>query len=252
MIDVKSLFIRPISSTSARSFVKKHHYSGKVVNSWLHLGVFHNGILGGVMQFGTPINKRESIKLVKDTEWQGMVELNRMAFLDWLPKNSESRAISIASRIIKKEYPKIEWILSFADGCQCGDGTIYRAAGMLLLRIQKNKTIVRLKTGVIAARLRVKQRMRSGATKLDFSDSSLLEGYQLMYILPLNRTVLERLQLEVLPYSDIDKLGAKMYKGKKCVQSIDGDTSNNQLEEGGSTPTCTLGVNKTKKAVCNG
>ncbi|WFU42586.1 hypothetical protein QA640_09030 [Bradyrhizobium sp. CB82] len=29
-------------------------------------------------------------------------------------------ALSIALRMIKKHYPH-EWIISFADGCQCGE-----------------------------------------------------------------------------------------------------------------------------------
>ena len=176
------------------------------MSSWLHFGVFHDGTLGGVMQFGTPINKRRTIHLVKDTKWKGMVELNRMAYADWLPKNSESRTLAVAVRLIKKTYPEIEWILSFADACQCGDGTIYRATGFLLLRIQKNKTIARLKNGEIA--------VRHGKVNKDFSGSTLLGGNQLMYLLPLNKSVQERLQVDIIPYAEIDKCGAGMYKGE--------------------------------------
>ena len=49
-----------------------------------------------------------------------------MAFSDRLPRNSESRALAIAFKMIRKHYPHIEWVISFADGTQCGDGTIYR------------------------------------------------------------------------------------------------------------------------------
>jgi hypothetical protein len=65
-----------------------------------------------------------------------------MAFSDILPRNSESRAIAISIRLIKKNAPHIKWIVSFADGCQCGDGTIYRASGFELTAIKKNKTII--------------------------------------------------------------------------------------------------------------
>ncbi|MFR3876814.1 MAG: hypothetical protein ACLTYW_00180 [Collinsella sp.] len=52
-----------------------------------------------------------------------------MAFDDVLPRNSESRCISVALRMIKKQAPQIKWVISFADGCSCGDGAIYRARG---------------------------------------------------------------------------------------------------------------------------
>ena len=64
-----------------------------------------------------------------------------MAFSDRLPRNSESRALGVAFRLIKKHYPHIEWVISFADGTQCGDGTIYRAAGFVLTAIKKNDQI---------------------------------------------------------------------------------------------------------------
>ena len=80
--------------------------------------------------------------LVKDTKWNDFLELNRMAFDDYLPKNSESRSISVAMKLIKKHYPNIEWVVSFADGTQCGDGTIYRASGFRL----PNEIKTRMKT----------------------------------------------------------------------------------------------------------
>ena len=130
MPGAKDLLVAKIDTNVANNFVKKMHYSGKVVsNSQVHLGVFYNNRLEGVMQFGPSIDKAKSIGTVKDTPWHGFLELNRMAFSEKLPKNSESRAIGIAMRLFKKNAPHIKWIISYADGTQCGDGTIYRASG---------------------------------------------------------------------------------------------------------------------------
>ena len=89
------------------------------------------------MQFGCPLDKRKVMSLVVDKDgnpalWNEMLELNRMAFDEVLPRNSESRCISIAIKLIKKNAPHIRWILSFSDGTHCGDGTIYRASGFSL------------------------------------------------------------------------------------------------------------------------
>ena len=70
-----------------------------------------------------------------------------MAFDDYLPRNAESFCIGKAMRLIKKNAPQIKWVVSFADGTQCGDGTIYRASNFVLTGIKPNKTILQFPTG---------------------------------------------------------------------------------------------------------
>ena len=142
MASAKHLQVKPIASADAIAFVKAHHYSGKVAqNSQLHLGVFYNERLHGVMQFGPSLDKRKMLGLVAGTQWHEFLELNRMAFDDVLPRNSESRALSVAWRLLRKHAPQVKWVVSFADGTQCGDGTIYRAAGFVLTGIKENTQI---------------------------------------------------------------------------------------------------------------
>jgi len=231
MVSAKDIVIKPISSKAAEKVVKAVHYSGKVAAiSQVHLGAFLNGKLEGVMQFGPPIDRRKLLPLVEGTKFNDFLELNRMAFSDALPKNSESRALAVAFKLIKKHYPNIEWIVSFADGTQCGDGTIYRASGFVLTAIRKNSTIKQLSDGTIAA--------SHGTSKKDFTGSKTLEGYQLRYIYFLNPKARERLTVPILPFSKIDEIGAGMYKGKpkRDKQANSGD----QSESGGAAPTVTL------------
>ncbi len=135
----KDIIIKPIAAKDANKIIKQLHYSGKVCqNSQIHFGIFLNDKCGGAMQFGPSLDKRKLMPLVQGTLWNEFMELNRLAFADWLPRNSESRAISIAMRIFRKHYPQVKWIVSYADGCLCGDGTIYRASGFSLTAIKKN------------------------------------------------------------------------------------------------------------------
>ena len=129
----KEIVMRVIPTKVATPFMKAHHYSGKVVNnSTLHFGVFLDGNLHGVMSYGPSLDKSKIIGLVKDTGWNEFLELNRMAFDSVLPRNSESRAISLSIRLLKKYAPHVKWIVSFADACSCGDGAIYRASNFVL------------------------------------------------------------------------------------------------------------------------
>jgi hypothetical protein len=258
MASAKDIVIKPITAKAANDLVKKVHYSGKVVqNSSLHFGAFLDGKLEGVMSFGSPMDKRKTLPLVEGTAWTGMLELNRMAFSDALPRNSESRAISIAFKLIRKHYPHIEWILSFSDGTQCGDGTIYRASGFVLTQVKENSSLYETPSGEPIARMTwdsaTPDRRVVIAKKYGFKDFDAscflsktanmnkmksLIGYQLRYIYFLNPEAKKRLTVPILPFSKIDEMGAGMYKGKpkRVTEANSGD----QPESGGATPTHTL------------
>lgn len=239
----KDIFVAPISAADAAKIVKRVHYSGKVVqNNQLHFGVYLNNRLEGAMQFGPSMDKKKLIGLVAGTEWNGFIELNRMAFSDRLPRNAESRALSIAFKMMRKAYPHIEWVVSFADATQCGDGTIYRASGFILTQINKNKTLVRMPNGSVAANMTYSK----GRHILENGKASItpgavpLEGYQLRYIYFLNPEARKRLTVPEVPFSQIAEMGAGMYKGEKCGQSIGTDATGDQPGEGGLQPTCPL------------
>lgn len=182
------------------------------MNSQLHLKCFLKGVLHGVIQYGNSIDKRNVINFV-DTGmserqgWNSFLELNRLAFDDKLPKNSESRCIAISIKILKANAPHIKWILSYADGTQCGDGTIYRASGFYLCGINKNSTIYRLKDG--------RTKAKHGTSKYNFEGAKKLDGNQLRYIYLIDKSC--KINLPILSFKDIDKQGAGMYLGKKVT-----------------------------------
>jgi hypothetical protein len=251
----KQLTVKPISSKDANELVRKWHYSGKVApNSQLHFGVFLKGICGGVMQFGPSLDKKRMINLVKGTSWNGFLELNRMAFADFLPKNSESRCIAIAIRFIKKTYPWIKWIVSFSDATQCGDGTIYRASGFVLTQIKKNSTILQFPSGERVTDIGLKQSPKAQIKFLGklIGGTDCLRlakkmgavpaiGFQLRYVYFIDKSCAGNLNASIIPFSKIKEAGAAMYKGKSLsAQNIDSDVSSFQGEKGGASPTCAL------------
>lgn len=250
----KDLRVAPISSADANALMRKLHYSRKVVvNSQLHLGVFLGSRLEGAMQFGPSLDRRKLLSLVEGTAWNGFLELNRLAFSDNLPRNSESRALGVALRLIRREYKQIEWIVSFADATQCGDGTIYRAAGFVLTRIKRNTTLWGNADGHVISNVGERTSMKkinATAAKTDYRGGAdmdhykrlgyrPLEGYQLRYIYFTNPQARSRLMVPVIPFSEILKAGAAMVRGKR-VGSIQGETAAVQAAEGGSIPTPTL------------
>lgn len=237
MPSAKDIVVKPIKASDANLIIKNLHYSGKVVpNSQLHFGVFLDGKCGGAMQFGPSMVKNTMKNLVEGTGWNNFIELNRMAFADWLPRNSESRAIGYALRYIRKNYPHIKWVVSFADGTQCGDGTIYRASGFHLTDIRRSDSLRRNpNNGEVMHTMQAYHLM----LKDDFKDWETLQGFQLRYVYFIDQTWKNRLTVPILDFSEIDKAGAKMYRGERR-ESGDSDTASDQDAEGGASPTSRL------------
>jgi hypothetical protein len=211
----KEIIVKVIPANIANDFVKKHHYSGKVVpNSKLHFGAFLDGKLHGVMSYGSPMDKSKVLPLVQPSLWNEMLELNRMAFDVYLPKNSESRCIAISIKLIKKNAPHIKWILSFSDGTQCGDGTIYRASGFVLTSV-KNNTGQRIdeKTGEVYSQVTFSAHRPN--EKEYWKQLKKLDGFQLRYIYLIDKKC--KITVPILPFSKIDEMGAGMYKGEKVT-----------------------------------
>lgn len=218
----KDIIVKVIPSKAANDFVKKNHYSGKVVpNSSLHFGCFLDGKLHGVMSYGSSMDKSKVKLAVKDTGWNEFIELNRMAFDDYLPKYSESRCIAISIRLIKKNAPHIKWIVSFADASQCGDGTIYRASGFKLIGLKKNNQILNWNGRIIAKKSLDNKNYPSINGKyfsrhlIETGQAKPIEGHQLKYIYLIDRNCV--INKDILDFKEIDKQGAGMYKGKKIT-----------------------------------
>lgn len=241
MATAKDIVIKVIPSSVANPFVRRVHYSKTVMNtSRLHFGVFYNQNLHGVMSYGCPLDRSKVLGLVVDENgqpapWNDMLELNRMAFDDVLPKNSESRAISISIKMIRKNAPHIKWLLSFADGTQCGDGTIYRASGFKLTGFSSGSMwllpdyLVQLNGGLKTAhRMKIQNKSspiskwilgQTGGKNIQVEEcvkrfgGTLLDGYMLRYIKILDDRY--HLAVKEIPYSAIHEKGAGMYKGEK-------------------------------------
>jgi len=233
----KELSLRVIPATVATPFVRAHHYSGKVVNnSCLHFGVFLDGRLHGVMSYGPSLVKAHIIGLVAGTGWNEYLELNRMAFDSYLPRNSESRAISQSIKLLKKYAPHVKWIISFADACSCGDGAIYRASNFVLTGIKPNEALYLLPDGSTIHKLTLEANPETPRPELggrsffdvtggkfsakkyiDAAGATLLPGWQLRYMYFIDKTARARLTVPIIPFSRIDELGAGMYRGERIT-----------------------------------
>lgn len=225
-MSAKEIIIKPIDKPTADKIVKKYHYSGKVVpNSSLNFGIYYKGLLLGAMQYGSPTVKEKMLPLVKGSSWDSLLELNRMAFSDALPRFAESRAIAMSIKWMKKNAKNVKWIISFADGTQCGHGTIYQASNFYLTQIKENGSIYRLPNGKITHQISLRadnnpdMRNKGYSSVKEYLEKEhkgyeKLAGYMYRYIYFIDPKAKENFTGQFIPFSKIKELGIEMYKGE--------------------------------------
>ena len=124
----ENFYVKEMDKKLANEIIKKNHYSKKVYSaSYIHLGVYIDNILKGVLQYGYAMNPASSSSVVKGTLINEYLELNRMWIEDNVGKYPESKSISYSIKYIKGKIKTIKWIQSFADERCGGLGIVYQA-----------------------------------------------------------------------------------------------------------------------------
>lgn len=217
----KDLTLRPVSASVAGRFIVRHHYL-RTYGPWprVPLGIFDGRALVGAMTFASP--SIDGHRILDGAGRGSVLDLARLVLVDDTPRNSESRMIAVAVREIARRYERVELIRTFADACDCGDGTVYRAAGFLLTDIIENRTTYENADGVKIVDRSIGGRGYSHAD-VRAAGFEPVPGFRLRYVKPLRPGVLERLNCEILPYTAIGEAGAGMYKGQPTRPKHPGD-----------------------------
>ena len=92
----------------------------------------------GAISLGSPNAKMLKGFYTPETQ-KGWWEIKRLALSDDLPKNSESRVIAIALRLLKK-YREVKGVITYADSAVGHEGTIYKASNFYYLGLTAPKS----------------------------------------------------------------------------------------------------------------
>jgi hypothetical protein len=202
-----SFYVMEMDRDDANRIIVNNHYSGKFYSaSYIHLGLYADACLRGVLQFGYAMNPQSMASVVEGTKIDEYLELNRMWVDDAMPRNSESKALSYAVKFIRRKYPRVAWIQSFADE-RCGRlGVVYQASSFLycgehlstfweLDGVWYHNSLMTRDPKLSKSAAFIQNR-KSECKRQDFR--------QFRYVKPLKNWARKRLLLPVLPYPKPD------------------------------------------------
>ena len=137
--DASKVVVRQIGKSLAEDMIVKYHYSHKWSLCQVAYGIFYitnkqsdffdateEKFIGCVV-FGQPVGRGAAESISKLISVYEVFELTRLWIADGYGRNIESYSISKSLDLLRRDFPKIKAIISYADGEQGHKGIIYQA-----------------------------------------------------------------------------------------------------------------------------
>ena len=208
---MSQITVEEINRNIANSIITKHHYSHTVCFATkISLGLYMDGMLVGIAQFGLGINPKGTAKWVEGSTSSDYLEFNRMWMSDMAPHNSESQAIGQIFKWFKKNRPEIKWLISFADGANNKVGTIYQATNWVYTGYSRDGGVWVTKENERITKVSMQSRHPSNKREVleEIYGTPLyrVRGGQFRYIYFLDKKWRSRLSAEPLEYPKLADL----------------------------------------------
>ena len=127
----ENITIRESASKVVDEMVRKYHYSHKPTKNRFLSFLVNND--KGFLQLGYGIRPKMKHTISKQITDGNFCEFDRMWLSDELPKNSESQTISLLLFYLKSVYPRIKFVITYADGSVGNKGIIYKASNAIFV-----------------------------------------------------------------------------------------------------------------------
>ena len=126
--DLKLLKMKVINEFTALEYIRDYHYSGNTSSPTLAFGHYYKDYLVNVILYKAPTGRLMAQQVMVGGSSENTWELIRMVSYEPKPKNLESYCIGNTLRYIKKTYPNIKIIISYADNNMGHHGYVYQAS----------------------------------------------------------------------------------------------------------------------------
>ena len=142
----KDILVSPIPHQLAKKVCEGEHYLGSFPGgAVLSLGMFVGYRLLGVAVLGVgPPNVH---RIFRGARREQVLCLARFCLDDQLPRNSESRTLSVILRHLRRHQSTVKAIVAYSDPAAGHTGAIYRAAGFYYLGPSDSTPLYTLSSG---------------------------------------------------------------------------------------------------------
>jgi hypothetical protein len=215
------------SHEAAKHAVLRWHYSRRMPNSKLvRIGVWEDKRFRGAILYGVGANRH--IARPFGLEATEVCELVRVALA---PNRTHptSQCVAISLRLLRRQSPGLQLVVSFADSGQGHLGTIYQAGGWLYLG-PSLQSYIKVRGEVVHPRTIYDRYGRGGQSiawlrqHVDPRAERVEMAPKLKYVMPLNQKLRRQLEAVALPYP-------------KNADEATGVATGDQPGQGGSIPT---------------
>ena len=215
------------SHEAAKHAVLRWHYSRRMPNSKLvRIGGWEDGRFCGAILYGVGANRH--IARPFSLEMTEVCELVRVALAPHRA-HPTSQCVAISLRLLRRQSPGLQLVVSFADSGQAHLGTIYQAGGWLYLGASL-QSYIKVRGEVVHPRTLYDRYGRGGQSigwlrqHVDPRAERIEMPPKLKYVMPLDRKLRRQLEAVALPYP-------------KNADEATGVATGDQPEQGGSIPT---------------
>jgi hypothetical protein len=132
-LDIKQAIVRPVGRRLAEQIILKYEWLGTMASSAYHYGIFFGDYCAGVVCIGTGAllagaYLSDQFGLIPEN----ILVLARGANVHWSPTGTNSRLVSIACRLVRRDTAK-SLIIAFSDSDAGEIGTIYQACNWVYI-----------------------------------------------------------------------------------------------------------------------
>lgn len=204
---VRDMYLGPVTKSQVFDFCDRWHYSGHDGSAHYKYGLYHEGILYGVITYNLPT--RDVCESVFGPEaWDNVIHMGRLCMSDEAPRNSESRLISLSLKSLQENHPKVWAVVTYAALDAGHVGYVYQATNALYTGTGGDQTFYCDADGLRRSTNKVN---RTLAKAKGWTVHKGLLKHRYIYVLgnkAERRARMKMLKYEVLPYPKGDTITA--------------------------------------------
>lgn len=153
LVDPRAYSVDVISHADAAAFIAQHHYLPSYPAAQLAVGLYGRGArLDGVAVFARPATDAVITAHTGFEDTKRGTVLSRLILTDSVPQNGESLFVSRAFRVLRRERPAIEAVVSYSDPQAGHIGLVYQALSGAHRGVSRPRTVLRLGGATISGR----------------------------------------------------------------------------------------------------